>query len=98
MTQNQHLLLCLAEECNEVAQRVSKALRFGLSEVREGQPDDNAERIAQEMDDLRAVYEMLVHRGVLRLGDEDRVCAKVYKVTRYLDYSRSVGALESDHA
>jgi hypothetical protein len=33
MNPTEHLLSCLAEECAEVAQRASKSLRFGLSEV-----------------------------------------------------------------
>jgi len=33
MLLQEHLLIILAEECSEVAQRASKALRFGLREI-----------------------------------------------------------------
>lgn len=47
MKRHEHLLSILAEECCEVGQRVSKALRFGLDEVQPGQDLSNAERIKQ---------------------------------------------------
>jgi len=65
MTRSEHLLVILAEECNEVAQRVSKALRFGLEEIQPGQGKTNAERISDELDDLMAVLEMLCDEGCL---------------------------------
>jgi hypothetical protein len=37
MTREQHLLTILAEECGEVVQRASKAIRFGLDESQPGQ-------------------------------------------------------------
>lgn len=55
MNRTEYLLCCLAEECTEVGQRVSKALRFGLREVQPMQPLNNAERIREEMRDLLAV-------------------------------------------
>jgi hypothetical protein len=39
-------LSILEKVCIRLAQRCSKANRFGLSEKQEGQPHDNAERIA----------------------------------------------------
>ena len=59
MTRTEHLLTILAEECAEVAQRVSKAVRFGLAEVQPGQEKTNAQRIMDEMNDLCAVYLLL---------------------------------------
>jgi hypothetical protein len=45
MTREQHLLTILAEECGEVVQRASKAIRFGLDESQPGQLDDNKKRL-----------------------------------------------------
>lgn len=60
MNRTEHLLWVLAEECAEVAQRASKAARFGLDEVQPGQALTNEERLWQEMCDLCAVGEMLI--------------------------------------
>lgn len=86
MTETEILLCCLAEECAEVAQRVSKALRFGLGERQPGQPLDNAERIVDELNDLITVADMLVERGILKSPLEEKA-EKYDKVMRYLDYS-----------
>jgi hypothetical protein len=59
------LLICAAEECAEVTQRITKALRFGLDEVHPGQPLTNAQRIAGELGDLQAVVNMLAALDVL---------------------------------
>jgi NTP pyrophosphatase (non-canonical NTP hydrolase) len=59
------LLTVLMEECAEVTQRASKALRFGLAEVQPGQPDSNAERIADELGDLIGVVDRLEMLEVL---------------------------------
>src|SRR6478609_8921168 len=87
MTEQELLLCCLAEECAEVAQRVSKALRFGLGEVQPGQPKDNAQRIVDELNDLMAVAMMLEGRGLSRFGQTAAIEAKKAKVRAYLDYS-----------
>jgi len=98
MTKAEHLLTILAEECAEVAQRVSKALRFGIDEVQEGQPLTNAERIMVEFDDLRAAVCMLQNRGLLPGSDPQRVHDKMEKVERLLAYSREMGCLEDEGA
>jgi len=54
MTLDEHLLICLAEECSEVVQRITKALRFGLDEVQPGQEFTNSQRIGQELIDVAA--------------------------------------------
>jgi hypothetical protein len=70
MTEDEHILTTVAEEGVEVAQRVTKALRFGLQEV---QPDpvfnpralDNADRIREEMEDLLGAYFVAERRGLV---------------------------------
>lgn len=54
------LLVVLMEECAEVAQRASKAVRFGMDEVQPGQPDSNLIRIAREMGDLTGTLHALL--------------------------------------
>lgn len=97
MNRTEHLLSCLAEECCEVGQRVSKALRFGLSEVQAGQPLTNAERIAEELRDLWSVVLMLSDEGQLGLAEMwptvEQTRAKRDKVERFMSISREQGVL-----
>ena len=87
MNKAQLLLIQLAEECNEVAQRVSKALRFGLDEIQDGQNLNNAERIMGEFADLIGVYEILRDSGVLSEVDRNAVSTKKKKVIYFAAYS-----------
>lgn len=95
MNRTEHLLCILAEECSEVAQRVSKALRFGLSEVEPGQTKNNAERINEELDDLFGVFTMLIGEEILREPSLDQGIMKMSKVEKYLKYSREQGTLDA---
>lgn len=92
MNRKEYLLLCLAEECAEVAQRVSKALRFTAEEVQPGNTYNNAERITKELVDLHAVTEMLVAEGVLTnpyIENAD-IEQKKQKVELYMKYSENL--------
>lgn len=94
MNRTEHLLSCLAEECAEVAQRVSKALRFGLDEVQPGQPLANAERIAGELVDLLAVVGMLESEGIIEVPrDQVAINRKKDKVRTFMAYAAECGAL-----
>lgn len=98
MNRVEHLLTCLSEECDEVGQRVAKALRFSLPEVRAGQSLTNAEMIVDELHDLIAVATILEVEGVL-VGVQptaDRIATKMAKIERYMDISRRYGALTED--
>jgi len=96
MNKQEHYLTCLAEECNEVAQRVSKALRFGLAEVQDGQGLNNAERISVELNDLLAVAEILHEMGVIPAYQPtvaDRQ-AKFMRIEKFMPIGRKHGALQ----
>ena len=93
MDRTEHLLTILAEECAEIAQRASKALRFGLDEVQPGQELSNEQRLWNELNDLAGVGEMLIAlrgRGGL---SRDAVEAKKAKVEAFLKYSEQCGTL-----
>lgn len=102
MNRTEHLLTVLGEECAEVQQRVSKALRFGLDEVEPGQALPNRDRIVKELHDLFAVVEMLQERAILHACDgfllditgREEANHKHAKVSKYLDYSRVLGTLQ----
>lgn len=89
MKRQEHLLVILAEECAEVAQRASKALRFGMDEIEPGQKLTNRERLCGEISDLWAAASMLGLEG-----DRERVIAKKQKVEEFLGYSRVLGTLD----
>lgn len=98
MNRTEHLLTIMAEECNEVAQRISKALRFGLEEKQEGQEFTNAERIEHEMADLLTVRAMLTEGGALREPKNlaERCLRKLDKVECYLRYSVECGTFQEE--
>lgn len=99
MTRTEHLLLILAEECVEVAHRVSKAMRFGLDEIEPGQALTNADRIVQEWQESLAMVEMLEEEGVLRRPtDVHAIERKKAKVAAFLEYSRECKTLEERDA
>lgn len=83
-----HVLTILAEEAVEVAQRATKAIRFGLEEIQPGQADDNKRRLERELADLMAVAGLLG----LEVREEDKA-AKLRKVDAFMAYSRSKGKL-----
>lgn len=89
MNTTEHLLTILIEECNETAQRATKALRFGMQEIQPGQELTNAERIVCEFNDIVAVMAMLLEDGELpRIFDEEAQDKKRAKVEKYLRYSK----------
>ncbi|WP_422923064.1 hypothetical protein [Singulisphaera sp. PoT] len=97
MNKQEHLLVCLMEECAEIIElcsrisvRASKALRFGADEVQPEQDRTNAERLALELADLKAVAEMLIEAEVIPAS---AVPAKRVKVEAFMEYARQCGAL-----
>ena len=95
MTRTELLLITLSEECNETAQRVSKALRFTLEEIQDGQTFNNAERIVYEFNDIAAVMEILKEEGLVeKVIDREAIELKKVKVKKWLQYSEKVGTLE----
>ncbi len=96
LNRTEYLLVKLAEECAEVAQRATKALTFGIHEIQKDQPHTNSERIMQEMADMAAVVGMLQDEGTLPTDVfkfREMVEAKKLKLAWYMEYSRSKGCL-----
>jgi hypothetical protein len=63
-----HQLFAVAAVCMKMAQRASKAARFGLQEVQPGQPYSNAERIVQQYRALLSLVELMDEEGMWRSG------------------------------
>lgn len=99
MTKKEHLLTILSEECIETAQRVSKALRFGLQEIQPGQELTNAQRIVYEFNDILAMMEMLQSENAFNhhingpVKDGDAIVKKKKKVEKFLELSKECGTL-----
>ena len=97
MTRMELLLVQLMEECAEVSQRASKAIRFGLDEVQPGQDRTNRQRISDEMIDLYATTRLLEVEGLLlhlEKEDHDRYIKKQAQIQKFLDYSKELGILK----
>jgi hypothetical protein len=101
MTLVQYHLVKLAEEAAEVAQIALKAAHFGLSEIRPGKEETNAQRIYGELNDLNAMVHRLgeVSNGefFFDIGSPDHVAIakKLEKVAHFLAYSQSLGLVEN---
>ncbi len=92
------LLLKLAEECNEIGQRVSKAIRFGLDEIQPGQSLTNRDRLVDELTDFIAATEYLIDEGIIPKDVpnlDDILDQRRKRIDKYLDYSRSLGILKT---
>lgn len=95
MNTQEHLLTIVAEECCEVGQRATKALRFGIDEV---QPDENEnphrltnrERLLNEFNDLCGTMEMVF--GYLPIFCE-KMTTKQKRISEYMEYSRKQGTV-----
>lgn len=98
MNQTEHLLTTLMEECAEIQQACSKALRFGLDDTyRDAEYGCSPrEMIFKELQDLLGVSELLSEAKVLPvlLADREMIDAKKVKVTQFgFNYAREQGTL-----
>lgn len=95
MNTKEHLLTCLAEECAEIQQAVSKALRFGLDDGAPWADTTNAQDIESEYVELVAVIDLCREHGIIvQPGDSKEMYdAKRDRVKKYMLYARERGAL-----
>ena len=112
MNKEQFLLMKLAEECAEVAQRAIKSMQYGSQQVWKGGevpggigPSDaglnNAQRLTNELTDLTVMCELLEELGAItpppqEFEFEKTKQAKIAKLNKYLAFSRELGALDGD--
>jgi hypothetical protein len=93
----QYLLTKLAEESSEVAQIALKTQQFGLDEVMPGQELTNFQRCWMELDDLRAVVELLnANHAFGYTPDYEQIEAKKAKIAKYVAYSIHLGLVEGE--
>lgn len=82
MTRTEYLLTSLAEEASEVTHSACKALRFGLDDVYAVTLTTPRLDIAVELDDVRAVVELLEESGVVLTSLPSRIAARKAKLIR----------------
>lgn len=97
MNRTEHLLVCLAEECAEVAHAVGKALRFGLNDKGPNHLLTNAQCIARELVDIIAVTEMLEEiKALPTTSTMLDIEAKKEKVRVFMHYAQEAGTLTNE--
>ena len=102
MNTQEHLLTVVMEECAELAQRCSKALRFGMNEKQPEQRYTNAERIKEEYIDLIGAIHTLSGAvpdfpfDSVAMSGSGGVTEKTAKIHRYMEYARECGTLKDE--
>lgn len=95
MTKEQYLLAKLAEECAEVAQMAIKCQHFGLYEQQNVETPYNIHRLHEEINDFLGVLELMNDEIDFNFdGDYAAAKAKMQKVKKYAEYSKSLGLVD----
>lgn len=90
MNHEQHALLKLSEECNEVAQICSKIMQFGFDSEYVGKT--NRERLTEELNDVLGAILNLTLETDFRFAEDDYAkWAKIDKMAHYREISKSLG-------
>ncbi|ALS03228.1 hypothetical protein ATZ33_00305 [Enterococcus silesiacus] len=99
MRKNEYLTLVAMEECAEIQQALSKAIRFGFDDHHPSRADEtNEEQILTEFYQLTAMMEELQKQGIIESFTQAKIDQvkqdKIEKVYKYMDYSVKKGLLE----
>ncbi len=95
MIREEHLLIRLAEECNELAKVACKATVFGLNAIGpDGQHYNNSEDLVKEFNDIYTIMNKLYGEGfILNPINQKMIAAKSIKVEKYIEHSEKLGKL-----
>lgn len=99
MKQFENILVTVSEECAEIQQAVSKALRFGLENHHPSNPNvTNADDILSEFIQLQALIESLQQYGKLPTWHNSTVQSmkndKIRNVAKWQEVSFECGTLQ----
>ncbi len=91
-----HIIGCMTEEAGEVSQAIGKIMRFGLNDSKYVDGTTNFEDLKTEVHHVVAAYQMLC----VEIGEDpdinlETIAGKKEKVEDYIQYSKSVGHLET---
>ena len=96
LNNEQHLLICLAEEAGEVAQAAAKCLRFGMTMCNPETGVTNMDHLILEINQLKAVEGTLKAYGLLKSNsalDKETVKNKLEALVKYGNISKELGIL-----
>lgn len=95
MTEIEHLLICLSEECAEIQKAISKALRFGLDDGYPGGATTNFQDITKELNDLEGVLQLLSEYlpSLSYIKNQEEINKKKARVLEFMEYARKQGNL-----
>lgn len=96
LNDTEHMLVCMAEECSEITQIISKTLRFGLHSTYKEQT--NIERLSAEVNDFMGTLEMLIDTGLEINISMEAIAAKRKKILMYMDVARECGTLVKNNS
>ncbi|WP_207694161.1 hypothetical protein DOK67_0001893 [Enterococcus sp. DIV0212c] len=99
MRKNEYLALVAMEECAEIQQALSKAIRFGFDDHHPSRVDENnEEQMLTEFYQLTAMIEELQKQGIITCLSEEKIEVikqnKIEKVYEFMAYSKQKGTLE----
>ncbi|WP_314062117.1 hypothetical protein [uncultured Vagococcus sp.] len=99
MKLKEYLTVVAMEECAEIQQVLSKALRFGFDDTHPNKPSDSNEaEILTEYYQLAAMIEELQKQEILGTYSQDTIdrikVDKIDKVYHYMEYSKQKGLLD----
>lgn len=99
MQKNEYLALVAMEECAEVQQALSKAIRFGFDDHHPSRADEtNEEQLLTEFYQLTAMIEELHKQEIISGFTQEKIKQvkqdKIEKVYKYMKYSKNNGRLD----
>lgn len=96
MDKEQFYLKLVEEECTEIAQVCSKAIRFGIDNHPPNNPETtNRLRLQEEYNDLLATFTLLAkHCGIEVYFDNKLIAKKLEKVEKFKQYSIELNKLK----
>lgn len=103
MKERERLLIVAMEECAEMQQEISKALRFGIENHHPDEPHiTNGERILREYNQLRAVMSLIIIKRVIK-GMTETESSKIFRekidsVEKWEEYSAKLTGGQQDRS
>jgi hypothetical protein len=93
MNVQEHLLVCLAEECGEVIQATTKFLRFGAMDMKPGTNITNSRKLYDELCDIETIVKMLRDAQAIG-GIPHPTTEKEHKVLDHIVIARRLGTIQ----